>query len=55
MFIGDESQAVDAGCAIYIPPGATQSIENTGTDDLLFLCIVDPAWQPQDEEILDDE
>lgn len=53
MVIDSESQMVDAGCAVYIPPGAVQSIENTGDDDLVFLCIVEPAWQTQDEEILD--
>ena len=54
MFIDDESRKVGAGCTVYIPPGATQYIENTGERDLLFLCIVDPAWQPEDEEILPD-
>lgn len=53
MSIGDESQVVGAGCAVYIPPGATQFIENTGDDELVFLCIVDPAWQERDERILD--
>jgi len=52
MSIDDESRAVGPGCIIYIPPGAVQFIENTGADDLVFLCIVDPAWQPEDEEIL---
>jgi len=54
MFIDDESEPVEPGNAIYIPPRATQYIENTGDHELVFLCIVDPAWQPQDEEILDD-
>lgn len=54
MFIGNESQVVGAGCAVYIPPNATQFIENTGDDDLVFLCIVDPAWREQDEKIVAD-
>jgi len=54
MVIDHESHAVGAGCTVYIPPQATQYIENTGHDDLRFLCIVDPAWQPQDEEIIED-
>lgn len=53
MFIDDESKAVESGMTVYIPPNATQYIENTGDDDLVFLCIVDPAWQADDEEILD--
>ncbi len=52
MYIDDESEAVRAGQAIYIPAQATQWIENTGAEELQFLCIVDPAWQEQDEEIL---
>jgi mannose-6-phosphate isomerase-like protein (cupin superfamily) len=54
MVIGDESRPVRPGDAVYIPPGATQYIENTSQVDLVFLCIVDPAWQSQDEEILTD-
>ena len=52
MHIGDESGQVDAGCVVYIPPGAAQYIENAGRSDLVFLCIVDPAWQREDEEVL---
>ncbi len=52
MSIDDESQRVHAGQAVYIPPQATQYIENTGNTDLKFLCIVDPAWREEDEEIL---
>lgn len=53
MTIDNESRPVRPGDAVYIPPGAVQSIANTGHQDLVFLCIVDPAWQPRDEEILD--
>ena len=52
MTIDDESQPVRPGDAVYIPPGATQSIRATSQVDLVFLCIVDPAWQPKDEEII---
>ena len=51
MRIADESAPVRAGSAVYIPPHATQCITNTGTTDLLFLCIVDPAWRIEDEEV----
>ena len=54
MHIDAESHDVDAGCAAYIPPGAAQCIENTGRNDLVFLCIVDPAWRQEDEEVLAD-
>ena len=52
MRIDGESQPVRPGHAVYIPPRSTQCIENTGDADLVFLCIVDPAWREEDEEIL---
>ena len=53
MHIDQESFEVGPECAIYIPPNAVQYIENTGNSDLKFLCIVDPAWRQEDEEIFD--
>jgi len=53
MYIDRETFAVGPGCAVYIPPRATQHIENTGDSDLSFLCIVDPAWRRDDEEVFD--
>jgi len=53
MHIDDESLEVSAECAVYIPPGARQYIENTGNSELKFLCIVDPAWREEEEEILE--
>ncbi len=52
MFIDADSAEVGPGHTVYIPPNAVQYIENTGDEDLAFLCIVDPAWQPEDEEVL---
>jgi mannose-6-phosphate isomerase-like protein (cupin superfamily) len=52
MHIDQEAAPVRAGQAVYIPPGATQWIENTGPDNLTFLCIVDPAWRAEDEEVV---
>ncbi|UCB52660.1 MAG: cupin domain-containing protein [Candidatus Zixiibacteriota bacterium] len=52
MHVDDEFAAVHSGQAIYVPPNSTQHIRNTGDSDLKFLCIVDPAWQPGDEEVL---
>jgi len=53
MHIDEETSEVSADCAVYIPPGSMQYIENTGDSDLTFLCIVDPAWQLEDEEVFD--
>ena len=53
MHVDKETAEVGPNCAIYIPPRAVQYIENTGNCDLEFLCIVDPAWREEDEEVLD--
>lgn len=52
MHVGEESSPVHAGHCIYIPRGETQWIENTGRIDLAFLCVVDPPWSEENEEIL---
>jgi mannose-6-phosphate isomerase-like protein (cupin superfamily) len=54
MHIDGEARAVVPGDTVYIPPGSVQHIENAGKGDLTFLCIVDPAWRPECEEILSD-
>lgn len=51
MHINDESAEVAPGDAIYIPPNAKQYIQNSGTADLKFICIVDPAWRAEDEKV----
>ena len=53
MHIHGEQKTVSAGSVVYIPPGAVQSIENTGNADLTFLCIVEPAWTAEDEEVME--
>lgn len=52
MHVGNELAEVAAGQAVYIPPDTIQFIENPGPGRLAFLCIVDPAWTPGDEEVL---
>ncbi len=52
MHINDETAEVEPNQAIYIPPYAKQCIENIGDTDLVFLCIVDPAWRIEDEDVL---
>jgi len=52
MHIDARVSEVTTGCTIYIPPRAVQFIENPAGSDLVFLCIVDPAWRSEDEEIL---
>jgi len=52
MHIDDEIEQVHHGHVIYIPPKSTQFFQNSGKKDLVFLCIVDPAWRKEDELIL---
>ncbi len=52
MYVDNESAKVRPHQAIYIPPNSIQYIQNTGNFDLKFLCIVDPAWKPEDEEVV---
>jgi mannose-6-phosphate isomerase-like protein (cupin superfamily) len=51
MRINEEEASVGPGQAIYIPPRSLQCIKNTGENDLIFICIVDPAWRIEDEEV----
>ncbi len=53
IHINNQEKLVAANDTVYIPPGAVQFIENTGEENLEFLCIVDPAWQPEAEYIID--
>jgi mannose-6-phosphate isomerase-like protein (cupin superfamily) len=50
MHIDGERAPVRPGETVYIPPKAKQQITNNGSADLVFLCIVDPAWRIEDEE-----
>jgi mannose-6-phosphate isomerase-like protein (cupin superfamily) len=52
MHIGEEAVQVTTGDAVYIPPGSAQWLENTGKGDVEFVCIVDPAWRLEDEQVL---
>ncbi|MBU1121764.1 MAG: cupin domain-containing protein [Candidatus Omnitrophota bacterium] len=52
MHIDGEAWQVGPMDVVYIPPFAVQYIENIGDRDLKFLCIVDPAWKLEDEQII---
>jgi mannose-6-phosphate isomerase-like protein (cupin superfamily) len=52
--VGKQLVPNEPGLLVYVPPGTVQSVQNTGWDDLVFLCLVDPAWRPPDEEILEE-
>jgi mannose-6-phosphate isomerase-like protein (cupin superfamily) len=45
MTLGEAAPfAVTAGDVVVIPPGTAQRIENTGPDDLVFLCVCTPRF-----------
>lgn len=53
MHIDDETRIVEPGDAVYIPPNAKQYIHNCGEEPLVFICIVDPAWQKENETVFE--
>ena len=53
MTIDSEVRPVEAGSMVYVPPGGTQFLENTGASEIEFLCLVDPAWRIEDETVLE--
>jgi mannose-6-phosphate isomerase-like protein (cupin superfamily) len=53
LTVDDAVVAVEPGSVIYVPPGGKQSLENCGPTPIEFLCLVDPAWRPEDEEVLE--
>ena len=52
MHIDGEVSVVVPGQIVLIPPSKVQYIINTGTGDLVFLCVVSPKWQAEDETLL---
>lgn len=54
IHVNETPARVLPGRVVYVPPGAVQYLVNTGDRDLSFLCIVDPMWREEDEEILTD-
>ncbi len=52
MHIEEEVREVIPGNVIYIPKGSLQFIENSGMEELVFYCIVDPPWRQEDEVVI---
>lgn len=50
---GASPQAVRAGDVVYIPRDTPQRIANTGTEDLLFLCVCTPRFEWSSYEALE--
>lgn len=52
IHIDGESQVIRQGDTIYVPPKGLQFVENTGKENLTFICIVEPAWTPESEMVV---
>ena len=44
------SGQVKSGDLVLIPQNITQRIKNTGADDLIFLCVCTPRFEPENYE-----
>lgn len=54
IFIGDlQAQDVEVGDVVIIPANCTQSIENTGDEDLIFHCVCSPRFLAENYVKLD--
>ena len=51
--IDDQVFKLKINDSAYVPPNSKQNIENIGSEKLRFLCIVEPAWKAEDDEILE--
>ena len=51
--IDEDTHHIEKDDSAYVPPNSKQFIENTGSINLKFLCIVEPAWKADDEILLE--
>ena len=51
--INDEWFKLEENDSAYVPSNSKQFIKNNGNENLRFLCIVEPAWKPEDDELLE--
>ena len=51
--IDDQTAPIESCMVVYVPPGSEQWVENSGDETMEFLCLVDPAWTPEDEHVLE--
>jgi mannose-6-phosphate isomerase-like protein (cupin superfamily) len=51
--ISEESSYIEPGTVVSVPPGSVQWVVNSGSETMAFLCLVEPAWKQEDEEVLE--
>ena len=49
MTVNGREIAVSPGIAVSVPSGAVQSIVNTSSDELTYICVDNPAWSKKNE------
>ena len=52
MHIEKKVFEVSEGDIFLVPENAEQYIENTGSVELVFLCIVEPYWRADEDELI---
>lgn len=53
LFVNDKKIKVKDNHLVFVSSLSKQHIENSGTRNLEFLCIVNPPWKKEDEIILE--
>jgi len=51
--INEDTYQLEKDDSVYVPPNSKQFIENIGSINLRFLCIVEPAWEADNEILLE--
>jgi len=51
--VDDQKFELEKDDSIYVPPNSRQFLENIGSGNLRFLCIVEPAWKADNEILLE--
>jgi len=51
--VNNDTFQLEKDDSVYVPPNSKQIIENTGSINLRFLCIVEPAWKADNEVLLE--
>ncbi|MCU0498972.1 MAG: cupin domain-containing protein [Anaerolineae bacterium] len=53
MYLDHQPYRVETGHCYYIPPRCRQWLQNTADTDFEFLCIVNPPWSAEQEEVVE--
>ncbi len=49
MTVGDETRKVNAGDAVYVPPGHRHTLKNTGSEPIKLILVCGPAFFYEDQ------